>query len=430
MGILNVTPDSFSDGGRFVDVDRAVDHGRQLARQGAAIVDVGGESTRPGAHPVAADEEAARVVPVVAALAAHVRVSVDTAKAEVAAAAVAAGATLINDVSASLHEVAADHQVGWVAMHMQGEPRTMQHEPVYDDVVAEVEAYLRERAERAHRAGVREVWIDPGIGFGKTAAHNWQLLAALDRLAAVGLPVAVGTSRKAFLGAAMARADQSTTRRPLDDRLEGSVATAVRAAASGVAMVRVHDVAATVAALDAAGSAVRPSPWTATSRGRAAGGCEGQVGAGHRAAQLPWVMKDKLRGVRAPGRLRRQPPPGAPPGRDHLGARAGLRPPVISIIPSPANLHNYDELGVHLAAPAVRQPRRHGRRYLAGVLPGAQGPARRPKTPRCSSTARSWATACRASSPATWCGPASCRRPQGHLADRATAAPPARPAGA
>lgn len=260
MGILNVTPDSFSDGGRFVDVDRAVDHGRQLARQGAAIVDVGGESTRPGAHPVAADEETARVVPVVAALAAHVRVSVDTAKAEVAAAAVAAGATLINDVSASLHEVAADHQVGWVAMHMQGEPRTMQHEPVYDDVVAEVEAYLRERAERAHRAGVREVWIDPGIGFGKTAAHNWQLLAALDRLAAVGLPVAVGTSRKAFLGAAMARADQSTTPAPAGDRLEGSVSTAVRAAASGVAMVRVHDVAATVAALDAAGSAVRPSP--------------------------------------------------------------------------------------------------------------------------------------------------------------------------
>ncbi len=259
MGILNVTPDSFSDGGRFVDVDRAVDHGRRLARHGAAIIDVGGESTRPGARPVAADEETARVVPVIAALAPHVRVSVDTAKAEVASAAVAAGATLINDVSASLHEVAAEHQVGWIAMHMQGEPRTMQDEPVYDDVVAEVEAYLRERAERARRAGVPEVWIDPGIGFGKTAAHNWQLLAALDRLAAVGLPVAVGTSRKGFLGAAMASADQITTTVAVGDRLEGSVSTAVRAAASGVDMIRVHDVVATVAALDAAGSAVRPS---------------------------------------------------------------------------------------------------------------------------------------------------------------------------
>jgi dihydropteroate synthase len=259
MGILNVTPDSFSDGGRFVDVDRAVDHGRRLAGEGAAIVDVGGESTRPGADPVGAEEETHRVVPVIEALAPHVRVSVDTAKAEVAAAAVAAGASLINDVSASLHRVAADHQVGWVAMHMRGEPRTMQVEPVYDDVVAEVETFLRERAEEARAAGVPEIWIDPGIGFGKTFTHNWQLLAGLDRLAALGLPVAVGTSRKAFLGAAMARADRVEAPVPAGDRLEGSVSTAVRAAASGAAMVRVHDVAATVAALDAAGSAVRPS---------------------------------------------------------------------------------------------------------------------------------------------------------------------------
>jgi dihydropteroate synthase len=260
MGILNVTPDSFSDGGRYVDVDRAVDHGRELARQGAAIVDVGGESTRPGARPVEAAEEIERVVPVIAALAPHVRVSVDTAKPEVASAAVAAGASLINDVSSSLHEVAADHQVGWVAMHMQGEPRTMQDEPRYDDVVGEVEAYLRERAEVAHRAGIREVWIDPGIGFGKTRSHNWQLLAALDRLAAIGVPVAVGTSRKGFLGAAMGRADEAPDGAPTDDRLEGSVSTAVRAVASGAAMVRVHEVAATIAAIDAAGSAVRPSP--------------------------------------------------------------------------------------------------------------------------------------------------------------------------
>jgi dihydropteroate synthase len=257
MGILNVTPDSFSDGGRYVDVDRAADHGLEMARQGADIVDVGGESTRPGAQPVTAAEEADRVLPVIAALAPHVRVSVDTAKAEVAAAAVDAGASLINDVSASLHEVAAQHRVGWVAMHMQGEPRTMQHEPVYDDVVAEVEAYLCERAELARRAGVPEVWIDPGIGFGKTFAHNWQLLAGLDRLAAIGAPLAVGTSRKAFLGAAMARADHLDTPVPAGDRLEGSVSTAVRAAASGAAMVRVHDVAATVAALGAAASTDR-----------------------------------------------------------------------------------------------------------------------------------------------------------------------------
>ena len=258
MGILNVTPDSFSDGGRFVDVSRAVDHGRELARQGAAIVDVGGESTRPGAEPVDAATETARVVPVIEALAPHVRVSVDTAKAEVADAAVDAGATLINDVSASLHEVAGERNVGWVAMHMQGRPRTMQHQPVYDDVVAEVEAYLRERAELARSCGVAEVWIDPGIGFGKTFDHNWQLLAALPRLCASGLPVAVGTSRKAFLGAAAAVADGTDAPAPASDRLEGSVATAVRAAAAGVSMIRVHDVAATVAALDAAVPAARP----------------------------------------------------------------------------------------------------------------------------------------------------------------------------
>ena len=259
MGILNVTPDSFSDGGLFVDVDRAVAHGLDLARQGASIVDVGGESTRPGAQPVGADEEAARVVPVIEALAAHVRVSVDTAKADVAHAAVDAGATLINDVSASLHQVAADRQVGWVAMHMQGEPRTMQERPHYDDVVAEVEQYLRERAAIAAEAGVPEVWIDPGIGFGKTFDHNWQLLAGLAQLCSIGLPVAVGTSRKTFLGAAMASADAATSSRPASDRLEGSVATAVAAAAAGASMVRVHEVAATVAALGAADQAVRPT---------------------------------------------------------------------------------------------------------------------------------------------------------------------------
>ena len=259
MGILNVTPDSFSDGGRFVDHGDAVGHGLRLVAEGADLVDVGGESTRPGAAPVDEATELERVVPVVAALAPHVRVSIDTAKSAVADAAVAAGATVINDVTSSLHRVAARNGVGWVAMHMQGEPRTMQVEPTYHDVVAEVREHLLARAEEARGAGVAEVWIDPGIGFGKTYEHNWALLRALPELCAAGVPVAVGTSRKAFLGAAMAAADGATGPTPADDRLEGSVAIAVHAAASGVAMVRVHDVAATVAALDAARTMIRPA---------------------------------------------------------------------------------------------------------------------------------------------------------------------------
>lgn len=246
MGILNVTPDSFSDGGRFVATDRAVAHGRAMAAAGATVVDVGGESTRPGAAPVSEAEELDRVLPVVEALAPQVRVSIDTAKPVVARAAVAAGATIVNDVTASLHEVAAAGGAGWVAMHMQGEPRTMQDDPRYGDVVAEVEAYLVARAEDARRAGIDEVWIDPGIGFGKTYAHNWALLRATDRFVATGIPVAVGTSRKAFLGAVVGGA-------PAEDRLEGSVATAVAVAQAGAALVRVHDVAATVAGLAAAG---------------------------------------------------------------------------------------------------------------------------------------------------------------------------------
>src|SRR5215207_8728037 len=181
MGILNVTPDSFSDGGRFLDPEVAIDHGRAMVREGAAIVDVGGESTRPGAEPVETAEELRRVVPVVEALARELRVSIDTTKPEIARAAVAAGATLVNDVSASLGGLAAELGVGWVAMHMQGEPRTMQAAPHYDDVVDEVLAFLVGRAEAAQRAGVEEVWIDPGIGFGKTAAHNLSLLRHLNR---------------------------------------------------------------------------------------------------------------------------------------------------------------------------------------------------------------------------------------------------------
>jgi dihydropteroate synthase len=241
MGVLNVTPDSFSDGGRYLDRDAAVAHGLRLVAEGADVVDVGGESTRPGAEPVDADVEAERVVPVVAALAPHVRVSIDTRKAAVAEAAIEAGATLVNDVSASLWPVAAAAGTGWVAMHMQGTPPTMQDRPRYGDVVGEVRAFLAGRAAEARAAGVEEVWIDPGIGFGKTAAHNLALLRGLPALVAVGEPVLVGTSRKGFLGALTGGAS-------VDDRLEASVATAVWAMTRGAAMVRVHDVAATLQA--------------------------------------------------------------------------------------------------------------------------------------------------------------------------------------
>ena len=249
MGILNTTPDSFSDGGRFLDPDAAVAHGLALVAEGADVVDVGGESTRPGAAAVEVDEELARVVPVVARLAPHVRVSVDTRKAAVAEAAIAAGATLVNDVSASLWHVAAAGGAGWVAMHMQGEPATMQLAPRYGDVVAEVRAHLVARADAAAAAGVDEVWIDPGIGFGKDVDHNLELLARLDELVAGGVPVLVGTSRKGFLGTLTGGA-------PADDRLEASLATAVWALSQGAGMVRVHDVAATVAAARVVGDEV------------------------------------------------------------------------------------------------------------------------------------------------------------------------------
>ncbi|HEX4903677.1 MAG TPA: dihydropteroate synthase [Acidimicrobiales bacterium] len=260
MGVLNVTPDSFSDGGAWADLDAAVAHGRALLDEGADVVDVGGESTRPGADPVGIDVELARVVPVLEALspvaeAAGRRLSVDTRHAEVAAAALAAGATIVNDVSASLEQVAASAGAAWVAMHMKGEPATMQRDPRYDDVVTEVLDFLVEAAERGRRAGVEEVWIDPGIGFGKTADHSWTLLGALDQLVATRIPVLVGTSRKGFLGAAMRDADGTDEVPGPDDRLEGSITTAAWAATMGAAMIRVHDVRATVAALDAVASA-------------------------------------------------------------------------------------------------------------------------------------------------------------------------------
>jgi dihydropteroate synthase len=260
MGVVNVTPDSFSDGGRHLDHAAALAHARALVAAGADWVDVGGESTRPRAEPVPVEEELRRVLPVVEALAGEgVAVSIDTRKAEVATAAVAAGARLVNDVSASLGEVAATARVGFVAMHMLGDPRTMQDEPAYDDVVIDVRDYLVARADAARAAGVADVWIDPGIGFGKTLAHNLDLLANLDVLVATGYPVLVGTSRKAMLGTLAARAAGGGAPPPPGDRLEGSVATAVWSLRCGAAMVRVHDVAATVRALEAVERAAAPA---------------------------------------------------------------------------------------------------------------------------------------------------------------------------
>jgi dihydropteroate synthase len=252
MGVLNVTPDSFSDGGRYLTTEAAVAHGLEMAALGADIVDVGGESSRPGAEPVPEAVELARVVPVVAALAKRVRVSIDTVKPAVAEAALRAGATLVNDISASLWEVAAAGHSGWVAVHMQGSPSTMQAAPHYDDVVEEVFGFVLDRARTALAAGVEEVWADPGIGFGKTMEHNLSLLRHLPELTAAAAAcgcagVVVGTSRKRFIGLLAAPAG-SNEPLGIDDRIEGSVATAVHAMVSGAAMVRVHDVAVTVQA--------------------------------------------------------------------------------------------------------------------------------------------------------------------------------------
>lgn len=252
MGIVNVTPDSFSDGGRFLDAGAAVEHALSLIEAGADILDVGGESTRPGAEPVGEDEEIARVVPVVEAVRARsaAAVSVDTMKPGVMRAAAAAGATIWNDVSAlraapDAAEAAAELGCEVVLMHMLGEPRTMQDDPRYDDVVGEVLDFLAERVEAAARAGVRRerLWIDPGVGFGKTLAHNLALLAALDRFLALGPRVLLGVSRKRFIRAIDPSAEAG------DDRLGGSLAAALWGARAGVHALRVHDVRQTVQAL-------------------------------------------------------------------------------------------------------------------------------------------------------------------------------------
>jgi dihydropteroate synthase len=242
MGVVNVTPDSFSDGGLYLDPSAAIAHGRELAAAGATILDVGGESTRPGAAPVAPDEELRRVEPVVAELAGVVEaISVDTSKATVAEAALDAGATIVNDVTAlrgdpAMAALVADRGAGLVLMHMAGDPRTMQVDPTYGDVVAEVRDFLAERLAAAVAAGIDEsrIWLDPGIGFGKTVAHNLELLRGLPELATLGRPILLGTSRKSFIG----RTDGSET----DDRLGGTIATSILAALAGATILRVHDV--------------------------------------------------------------------------------------------------------------------------------------------------------------------------------------------
>ena len=262
MGVLNVTPDSFSDGGRWIDPVAAVDHARQMIAEGADIIDVGGESTRPGATGVDDTEEMRRILPVIEALSGETVISVDTRKEKVARAAVAAGASLINDVSASLWSVAAETGAGWVAMHMPADPSVMQQHARYGDVVAEVTDYLVQRAETARGAGVREIWIDPGIGFAKTASHNLSLLRHLDVLVATGWPVLVGTSRKSFLGR-IAGASLSPS-----ERVEETVATSTWAITRGAQMVRVHDVRPAAMAARLAGEARTGGSWAAQTDGR------------------------------------------------------------------------------------------------------------------------------------------------------------------
>jgi dihydropteroate synthase len=259
MGVVNVTPDSFSDGGQFLDADAAVEHGLRLAAEGAHILDIGGESTRPGADPVGEEEELRRVVPVIERLTqdGNARLSIDTTKVAVARAALDAGATLVNDVSAlrfdpGMAGLVAETGVGCCLMHMLGEPRTMQEDPRYDDVVSEVKAFLEERLAFAVAEGIDEerVWLDPGIGFGKTVEHNFELIRRLDELTALGRPLVVGFSRKRSLGRILGDPDATT------GPLSASIAAAVAAYERGATILRVHDVREHMEALTAAKAVV------------------------------------------------------------------------------------------------------------------------------------------------------------------------------
>ena len=265
MAIVNVTPDSFSDGGQYLDPRAAIEHGLKLEAEGAAILDIGGESTRPGAEPVPADVELRRVVPVIEGLVsagARAQISVDTSKASVAAAALAAGATLVNDVTAfradpAMAVVVARERANCCLMHMLGEPRTMQHDPHYEDVVSEVKEFLAQRVAFAVAAGVPEqrIIVDPGIGFGKTGVHNLELIARLQELTTIGAPVMIGTSRKSFLG--------RLTGRETDQRLAGTIATNVLAYERGARLFRIHDVAPVHDALTVTAATVR-GEWART----------------------------------------------------------------------------------------------------------------------------------------------------------------------
>jgi dihydropteroate synthase len=262
MGIVNVTPDSFSDGGLYIDAPAAIEHGRELEADGAVILDVGGESTRPGAQPVSADDELRRVVPVIEGLLAagvSAQISIDTSKAVVAKAALRAGATLVNDVTAlrgepGIADLVAEHDADLCLMHMLGEPRSMQRDPHYHEVVSDVKAFLEERMAFAVAHGVAEerILLDPGIGFGKTVEHNLELLRRLGELASLGRPVVVGTSRKSFLG--------RITGRPVDDRLAATIAANVLAYERGARVFRVHDAGPVHDALMIAAATVR-RPW-------------------------------------------------------------------------------------------------------------------------------------------------------------------------
>jgi dihydropteroate synthase len=287
MGVVNVTPDSFSDGGRFLAAGAAIEHGRALAREGADILDIGGESTRPGAEPVGEAEELRRVLPVVEALAGdglgaealgadghpRLQISIDTSKAAVARAALEAGASLVNDVSAlradpEMAAVLAQGGADCCLMHMQGQPRTMQRDPRYEDVVDDVKAFLEERLDFAVREGIaaERVLLDPGIGFGKSEAHNLELLRRLDELLGIGRPIVIGTSRKSFLGRILARAAGCTEPVDVAARLAGTLATNVLAYERGASVFRVHDVAPVREAL-AVAAATLGERWTARSTG-------------------------------------------------------------------------------------------------------------------------------------------------------------------
>ena len=257
MGVLNVTPDSFSDGGQFLNTDKAIEHGLQMAGDGAAIIDIGGESTRPSSAPVSAEEQIKRVIPVIEALAkkTDVPISIDTYKVEVAKAALEAGASMINDITAlsdeRMGELAAEQQVPVVLMHIQGTPATMQIEPKYEDVVGEVLGFLVSRAKRAEQFGIAKemIFIDPGIGFGKTLEHNLLLLRNIDKFVAAGYRVLVGTSRKSFIGKLIGKEKPS-------DRIFGTAASVALCAVAGVSIVRVHDVAEMVDAVKVANAII------------------------------------------------------------------------------------------------------------------------------------------------------------------------------